>query len=80
MSITQAEFDALIADTDKWVSGDLRWTADEDHSPAMVFKADVESDAGYPISVRARYNPAAGKLSLSLVHKSAGRIYGLDMG
>lgn len=40
----------------------------------------VESDAGYPVFVAARYNPLAGTLSFSLIHRGAGRIYGLDLG
>lgn len=80
MPITQTEFEALIADADKWITGDLRWMPDEDHSPALVFKAEVESVVGYPLLVRGRFNLLAGKLSFVLVHRGTGRVYGLDLG
>jgi hypothetical protein len=78
--ITQAEFEVLLADENKWISGDLRWLPDEDHSPALVLKAEVESAAGYPILIRGRFNREAGKLSFVLLHRGTGRIYGLDLG
>jgi hypothetical protein len=80
MPITQSEFDTLLGDPDKWITGDLRWSPDEDHSPALVFKAEVESVVGYPILIRGRFNPEAGKLSFALLHRGTGRIYGLDLG
>ncbi len=80
MPITQTEFEALIADETKRIDGDLRWTEDEDHSPAYQFRAHVRSDAGYPLFVNGRYNALAGTLSFTLVHRSTGRVYGLDLG
>ncbi len=79
MPITQNEFEAMIADA-KRVIGDLRWREDDDHSPAVEFRAEVESDAGYPLFVNARYNHLAGTLSHTLIHRSTGRVYALDMG
>ena len=78
--IAQQEFEALIDDTSKRIEGDLVWLEDEFHSPALIFRAEVQSDAGYPVFVAARYNPLAGTLSFSLIHRGAGRIYGLDLG
>jgi len=80
MPITQTEFDVLISDTTKHIVGDLSWSRDEDHSPAVQFRAEVDSDAGYPIFVNGRYNALAGTLSFVLIHKGTGRIYGLDLG
>lgn len=80
MSITRAEFEALLADDSKRVEGDLHWTEDEDHSPAVEFRANVESDSGYPLVVVGRYNRRAETLSYVLVHRGAGRIYALDLG
>lgn len=80
MPITQNEFEALIADDTKRVEGDLHWTEDEDHSPALQFRAPVESDAGYPLFVNGRCNPLAGTVSFTLIHRSTGRVYGLDLG
>ena len=80
MPITQTEFETLIADPTKRIVGDLRWSADEDHSPAVQFRVAVVSDAGYPLFVHARFNLLAETLSFTLVHRSTGRIYGLDLG
>lgn len=80
MPLTQAEFEALIDDETKYIQGDLRWTEDEDHSPAVQFRAEVRSPAGYPLFVLGRLNRAAGKLSYVLLHRSTGRIYALDLG
>lgn len=80
MPITQTEFETLIADPTKRIESDLRWRRDEDHSPAVEFRVDVASSAGYPIFVAARYNPLAGTLSYAIVHRATGRIYGLDLG
>ena len=78
--ITQQEFNAILADTTKTIEGDLAWSDDEDHSPAIEFRAEVRSEAGYPLFVVGRYNPMAGTLSFAIIHRGAGRIYGLDLG
>lgn len=80
MPITQNEFEALIADRTKTIEGDLRWTEDEDHSPAFQFRAEVRSEAGYPLFINGRINPLAGTLSFTLIHRATGRVYGLDLG
>jgi hypothetical protein len=33
MALTQGEIDALMADKEKTVEGDIAWAEDEDHSP-----------------------------------------------
>lgn len=60
--------------------GSIPWGEDEDHSPAVQFRVDVQSDAGYPIFVFGRLNVLAGTLSFALVHRGTGRIYALDLG
>ena len=80
MPLTQVEFETLIEDRSKRIEGDLDWSEDEDHSPAVQFKAELQSDVGYPMFVRGRFNPLAGTLSYVLIHRGSGRIYGLDMG
>lgn len=80
MPLTQVEFETLIDDDTKYIDGDLRWTDDEDHSPAVQFRAEVRSALGYPLVVLGRLNRAAGKLSYVLIHRSTGRIYALDLG
>jgi hypothetical protein len=78
--MTDAELASLLADAAKWIDGDIVWVDDEDHSLAVEFQVTVQSDAGYPLVVRARYNSAAGKTSFSIIHRGAGRILGLDLG
>lgn len=80
MPIGQTEFDAMMDDASKRIEGDLRWRDDPDHSPALEFRAEVQSDAGYPLRVNGRYNPVAGTLSYTLIHRETGRVYGLDLG
>ena len=80
MTLSQQEFDAILADETKRIDGDLEWQNDEDHSPAREFRANVTSDAGYPLFVNGRCNPKAGTLSYTLIHRGVGRIYALDLG
>ena len=51
-----------------------------DHSPAVEFRADVKSDAGYPIFVRGSLNRPAKALGFQVIHRGVGRIYGLCLG
>ncbi|QIN77538.1 hypothetical protein GBA65_02355 [Rubrobacter marinus] len=78
--MTQDEFEALMADADKRIEQDVSWTEDENHSPAVQFRVQVESQAGYPLFVKGFLNRASQKLSYVLVHRPEGRIYGLDLG
>lgn len=80
MSITNDEFEAMLTDPDKRIKGDLAWREDEDHSPAVEFRAEIQSGAGYPLFVCGRLNRLAGTLSYILIHRGAGRVYGLDLG
>jgi len=80
MPISQAEFEAMMADESKRIDGDLRWREDADHAPAVEFRAEVRSEAGYPLWVTARYNTLARTLSFALIHRGTGRVYGLDLG
>ncbi|HHH46919.1 MAG TPA: hypothetical protein ENK53_07935 [Thiotrichales bacterium] len=78
--ITQQEFESILADASKRIAGDIRWQEDENHSPALEFRVEVESDPGWPLVLVGRWNPRAGTLSYVLIHRSVGRIYGLDLG
>ncbi len=80
VSLTHQEFEALLADGSKRVEGNLDWAEDEDHSPSVEFRAEVKSDAGYPLFVRASYNALARTASFALIHRGVGRIYALDLG
>ena len=76
----QREFEAIMNDATKRIDGTIDWGDDEDHSPALEFKAKVESDAGWPILVKGSYNPKIGALSYTIIHRGAGRICALDLG
>jgi len=78
--MTQAEFEAIIADASKRIDGDILWSEDEDQSPSVEFRAEVISGPGYPLFTRGGYNREARKLSYVLVHRAEGRICGLCLG
>ena len=78
--MTQAEFDAILSDTTKRIADDIAWAEDEDHSPAVEFRAEVTSEPGYPLFVRGSYNAEAQTLTFALINRAVGRIYGLDLG
>jgi hypothetical protein len=78
--LTSAEFEAILADPTKRIEGDISWQEDEDHSPSMDFRVEIQSDAGWPLFARGSYNPLIPALSFTLILKTAGRVYGLDLG
>ena len=80
MAITQTEFDTILDDNTKRIDGDIVWRQDPDHSPAYEFRIEIESDAGYPLLLNGWCNPIAGKLSYTILHRSTGRVYALDLG
>jgi len=80
MPLTNAEFDAILNDETKRVVGDLLWQEDEDHSPSVEFRAEVLSDTGWPLFVKATYNSLIPALSYALILKNVGRVYALDLG
>lgn len=80
VDFTEAEFVALLADTSKTITGDIRWEEDEDHSPAVEFRAEITSQTGYPLFVRGSFNPLAKTLTFAIIHASSRRIYALDLG
>jgi hypothetical protein len=80
MALSDTEFSSILSDGSKKIVGDIVWRNDEDHSPSQGFYADLESDDGWPLSIRGSYNPLSQALSYCLVLKTDGRIYGLDLG
>ncbi|HXM49292.1 MAG TPA: hypothetical protein VN956_15740 [Pyrinomonadaceae bacterium] len=78
--MNQADFEALLADQTKVIVGDIRWADDEDHSPSVEFRAEVDSESGHPIFIRGSYNALAQTLTYALIHRGSGRIYALDLG
>ncbi len=79
MTLSQQEYDAIITDDTKRIVEDIVWEG-RPNSPMRGFRTDVDSDEGYPIFVKGWYNPSSGKLSYAIIHRSVGRIYGLDLG
>jgi hypothetical protein len=80
MSLTNTDFTSILADTSKQIKGTIRWSEDEDHSPSLEFRAEVQSSAGWPLFICGSYNRLAGALTYALILKTEGRIYALDLG
>jgi hypothetical protein len=78
--MNQSEFEALLADPLKSIGSDITWSADVDHSPSVEFRAEVSNSLGHPLFVRGSYNALAATLTYALIHRTVGRIYGLDLG
>ena len=78
--LTDREFVSILADETKRIQDDIAWREDEDHSPAVEFRVEIESMNGWPLVVKGYYNSSAGTLSYTLILKTTGRIYGLDLG
>ena len=79
MPLSKEEYEAIINDGTKVVTGDIEW-AGPPRSPARQFRIDIDSDEGYPIFVKGWHNPRSGKLSFAIIHRTMGRIHGLDLG
>ena len=77
--VDDADFAAIMAEEKRIVSN-IAWESDEDHSPALTFRVEVVTDSGWPLFVQGWYNPQARKLSYSVILRTGGRIYGLDLG
>lgn len=78
--MTQDEFDAISADPTRIIEGDIIWSEDEDHSHCLEFRCDIHSQSNYPLFIYGSYNQVVGKIRYSVIHRGAGRIYGLCMG
>jgi len=74
------EFETILADHTKRIVDDIGWGDDEDHSPAQEFRVRVLSEPGWPLTVIGWWQPRSHKLSYTLRHGAAGRIFGLDLG
>ena len=79
MTLSQLEFDAIIATKTKRIEGNIFWGSDLNQL-ARKFRIDIDSDEGYPVFLQGRYNPYSGKLSYTFIYRGVGRIYGLDLG
>ena len=79
MILSQQEYDAIISDETKIITGDIIWDGNP-NSPTRRFRIDIDSNVGQPLFVDGWCNFYSGKLSYSIIHRSVGRIYGLDLG
>lgn len=77
--MSQQEYEGIISDTTKVIDEVIAWEG-AGNSPMRQFTVNIQSDDGHPIFVKGWYNPGSGKLSYSIIHRSVGRIYGLDLG
>ena len=75
---TDDEVAAILADPDKRISGELRWTDDEDTS-GQEFLVPVTC-AIAELFVRGQRCAAAGTLRFALISRGLGRIAALDLG
>ncbi len=80
MPLTDQELASILVDETKRIQDDITWREDEDHSPALEFRVELESMSGWPLVLKGYYNSAAGTLSYTLILKTTGRIYSLDLG
>lgn len=79
MVLSRDDYNAIINDDSKAITEDIVWER-ASNSPAREFRIDIDSSEGYPIFVKGWFNPYSGKLSYGIIHRSVGRIYGLDLG
>ena len=79
MTLSEQEFNDIIADETKLIEDDIVW-ASAHNSSALSFRAAVDSDEAYPLFLTGRLNHSSGKLSYTIIHRVVGRILGLDLG
>lgn len=80
MALSNPEFEAILDDESKRIVGDVSWSEDEDHSSSVEFRVAIESDAGFPLFVKATYNRQIAALTYAVISKTDGRVYALDLG
>ena len=73
------EFEKLLSDVTKEILRDIPWAPVAGREPAQRFTIAVLSETGWPLRIKAWWNPRAEKLSYALIHEDAGRIVGLDV-
>ncbi len=64
MPLSDADFTSILEDKSKKIVGDIEWLEDEDHSPALEFRAEVKSEKGWPLFIKGSYNSLAMALTL----------------
>lgn len=79
MPLSQAEFEAIIADQSKRIIGDIAWIEAGGHSDAKRFRASVRSDTIRNLVVEGYFRPSKKKLGFALIAGDE-RIAGVDFG
>ena len=79
MTSSNQEYETIISDRTKRIVGDITWDG-KPNAPAREFRVDIDSQAGHPIFIKGWHNARSGKLSYALIHRTLGRIHGLDLG
>jgi hypothetical protein len=80
MPLSNNDLALILEDNSKRIVGDVEWKEDEDHSPALEFRVEIQSEQGWPLFVKGSYNCLINTLSYALILQTDGRIYGLDLG
>lgn len=74
-SVTQVEFDALIADRTKRIEGPIAWIPDQSGT-VFEFRVKVISAGGDQLTIKGSHNRKLGKTTYTLF--STDRIFGAD--
>ena len=80
MTLSESDFEEILGDVTKTIHGDLEWSESDNHVSWLKFRADIDSEDGYPLSVAGSYNPIVEKVSFALIYGGVGRVYALDLG
>lgn len=67
LALTRTEFKAMLNDTTKRIEGDIVWQEDEDRSPCLEFRAEIEQGMG----AHSRASAASDSLIGGLVRKQS---------
>ena len=78
-SLSQDEFEAILADESKRIVGDVAWRRLPTRLPSFRVDAAVASDAGWPLRISGWHRPDERRLSYTLLYGDR-RIVGIDFG
>ena len=80
MTLSQHEYETIMADTSKRIEGDILWKVSSSHDHAQTFHQNVLSDREWSLFIKGWWNPPSSKLSYVLIFKKTERIFALDTG
>lgn len=78
-TLSQEEFEAILADDSKRIVGDVSWSPDPTKPGAFRFRADVNSDADQPMFIAGYLRISRSRLSYALIYAER-RIAAIDFG